>query len=89
MTCRHFRIQGRVQGVFFRQSTQTEAMRLGLKGYVRNLADGSVEVVACGTPEALAEFETWLYRGPPMARVEQVSRTDTAESFYTTFEVLR
>jgi len=48
MPCAKFIICGRVQGVFFRASTRTEATRLGLDGYAKNLADGSVEVLACG-----------------------------------------
>ncbi len=64
-------------------------MRLGVTGYARNLPDGAVEVVACGTPEGLAELEIWLNRGPPMARVEQVSKQEIAGRSFSTFEVLR
>ena len=51
--CRLFRVTGRVQGVFFRASTQTAARDLGLTGYARNMDDGSVEVLACGSPAVL------------------------------------
>ena len=71
--CRRFRVTGRVQGVFFRASTQTAARDLGLTGYARNLADGSVEVLACGATTALDALERWLHDGPPMARVDDVS----------------
>jgi acylphosphatase len=69
-----FLVTGRVQGVFFRASTRTEAVRLGIAGVARNLDDGRVEVVASGPDAALAALERWLQQGPPAARVENVSR---------------
>ena len=69
---RRFRITGRVQGVYFRQSTRAEAERLELKGFARNLPDGSVEVLAQGGAAAVAELRRWLQRGPRGARVEAV-----------------
>jgi acylphosphatase len=66
------RVTGLVQGVFYRQSTAIEAARLGLSGSVRNLADGSVEVVAEGSREAVLALQAWCRRGPPAARVESV-----------------
>ena len=65
-------IDGRVQGVFYRASTQKEAQRLGLSGWVRNQIGGQVEAVACGTAEQLATFEVWLHHGPPMAHVDSI-----------------
>ena len=79
LPCAKFIVQGRVQGVFFRASTRDEARRLGLDGHARNLADGSVEVVASGAAAALAALEAWLQRGPPSARVERVLRVDAEE----------
>jgi acylphosphatase len=80
--CQHFLVSGRVQGVFFRAATEATARRLGVTGWVRNLADGSVELVACGEDEKLAELERWLWQGPPRARVEQVkSREAELQSF--------
>jgi acylphosphatase len=61
-----------VQGVFYRQSTAMEAARLGLAGTVRNVADGSVEVVAEGERGAVEALVAWCGRGPPSARVEGV-----------------
>ena len=58
--CRKFRIEGRVQGVWFRESTRKQAEPLGICGYAVNLPDGSVEVLACGEPEALDRLERWL-----------------------------
>lgn len=84
--CKRFLVSGRVQGVFFRTSTQDTARRLGLCGFARNLADGRVEVVACGEPSRLAELEDWLWQGPPYARVSNVVSEDTAARAYADFE---
>ncbi len=70
------RIRGKVQGVFFRESTRIEASRLGLTGWVRNRDDGSVEAVAEGEPAALEEFIRWCHRGPQAARVTDVERAE-------------
>ena len=69
---RLFTVHGRVQGVWFRDSTRREAERLGVTGYAINLPDGSVEVLACGPAEVLDELQAWLHQGPPMARVTKV-----------------
>lgn len=68
-------VQGRVQGVFFRQSTQHEARRLGLTGTVRNNPDGTVTIEAEGPAAALDALEAWCHTGPPAARVDQVAAT--------------
>jgi len=65
-------VHGRVQGVFFRDFTLTQAVALGLTGYVRNLHDGTVETVAEGTREALESLLAQLRIGPPSARVDRV-----------------
>ena len=70
---RRFTIKGRVQGVFFRDSTRREALIRGLTGYAINLDNGDVEVLACGAPEAIDELQAWLAQGPPLSRVESVS----------------
>ncbi len=62
-------VSGRVQGVFFRANTVEQAQRLGLAGYVRNLHDGNVEIVAEGRREALEELLAWSFKGPPGAKV--------------------
>ena len=69
---RLFTVHGRVQGVWFRDSTRREAERLGIAGHAINLADGNVEVHAIGAVEALVELEQWLHVGPPVARVTRV-----------------
>lgn len=66
-------VAGRVQGVFFRASTREQALRLGLTGYARNLPDGRVEVLACGSPQGVGELRDWLRVGPPSARVTGVA----------------
>jgi acylphosphatase len=73
---RRFRITGRVQGVYFRQSTRVQAERLALLGYARNMPDGSVEVLAHGAAEAVTELHRWLHRGPSSARVDGVLEID-------------
>lgn len=72
MTCRRYLVTGRVQGVAFRHSTVVVARELGLTGWCRNLADGSVEVCACGDEAALSQLNAWLHQGPPAARVDRV-----------------
>jgi acylphosphatase len=73
-----FLVGGRVQGVWFRAATREQALRLQLRGFARNLADGGVEVVAVGGDAALAELEQWLWQGPPLAKVATVERQPLA-----------
>lgn len=70
------RISGRVQGVFYRASARAEGERLGLAGFVRNEPDGSVYAEAEGEEGALERFLAWCRKGPPMARVEGVEKTE-------------
>lgn len=65
-------VTGRVQGVFFRAATQQQAQRLQITGYAKNLPDGSVAVLACGTAAAVTDLKTWLWQGPAAARVDSV-----------------
>lgn len=69
---RRFTIKGRVQGVFFRDSTRRVAESLGLSGYAINLSGGNVEVLACGDEAAIDELAAWLREGPRMAEVADV-----------------
>lgn len=75
MAARRFLIRGVVQGVGFRHATRREARRLGLLGWVRNRADGSVEAVAVGDERQLDALLRWVQRGPPAANVETVDAT--------------
>jgi acylphosphatase len=68
----HAVVHGHVQGVYFRATTQREAVQRGLTGWVRNRWDGTVEVVAEGPRSALASFEIFLHQGPPGAHVTHV-----------------
>ncbi len=85
--CRHFLVSGHVQGVFFRSATESVARRLGLSGWVRNLEDGRVELVACGTELKLKELEQWLWQGPPRARVMQVRVEEITEQPLADFSI--
>jgi len=86
----HLIIEGRVQGVFFRDSTRREAIELGLCGWVKNRFDGSVEVVAEGPREKVETLVAWCHHGPPIARVTRVHEikedyTGEFDSFRVTF----
>jgi len=67
------RVEGLVQGVFYRATTQRQARALGLKGWVRNLPDGAVECLAEGEKGDVEELLRWLARGPTGARVDRVT----------------
>ena len=67
--CRHAYVSGKVQGVYFRQATQEQADALDLDGWVRNLADGRVEVLFEGEAEAVERLQQWLQQGPQQAEV--------------------
>jgi acylphosphatase len=81
-------VSGLVQGVFFRASTEREANKLGLSGYVRNLPSGDVEVVAQGDETRLKTLLQWLYKGPPGAKVNNVDfELKDPEKQYSGFRV--
>lgn len=65
-------VDGRVQGVYYRASAQARAQALGLRGWVRNLPDGRVEMRAQGTRPRVEELIAWCRKGPPAARVTEV-----------------
>lgn len=71
----NLRIRGRVQGVYYRASTQREARALALTGWVRNCPDGSVEALAEGPRDTLERLIAWCEQGPPAARVSAVEAT--------------
>lgn len=68
-------ITGKVQGVYFRQSTMEKAMQLGVTGKVRNMRDGSVELTATGEHTQLQSLVQWCHEGPGRARVDHVTTT--------------
>jgi len=71
-------VTGRVQGVSYRAATASEARRLGVVGWVRNRADGSVELEVEGADERVAALLAWCEHGPPSARVTRVAVEDQA-----------
>lgn len=83
-------ISGRVQGVFYRIHAREQAERLGVRGWVRNLPDGRVEVLAEGTPEQVRLIEGCCRKGPPYARVldVQVREEPVREGEFSAFEIV-
>ncbi|TLS68676.1 acylphosphatase [Mariprofundus erugo] len=87
--CLLLRISGRVQGVGFRYHTRSEAIRLGVTGWVRNLPDGRVEACICGSDGILEHMQQWLRHGPAMARVDDIEYLPaTPTSTWTNFTIL-
>lgn len=82
-----FFISGKVQGVWFRASTQEKAKELGLTGWARNLTDGRVEVMACGEMNKINELHEWLKQGPELARVSDVIREEAEWQAFDRFGV--
>jgi acylphosphatase len=81
-------VTGRVQGVWYRASTRDKASSLGLAGWVRNLRDGRVEIVAEGSREDLDALVRWAHEGPPSAQVADVAVSWTeASGEFDDFEV--
>lgn len=83
----HLIIEGRVQGVWFRDSTREEATRLDLTGWVKNRFDGNVEIVAEGPREKVEKLIEWCHHGPPIARVTKVH--EIKEDFTGEFDTYR
>ncbi len=83
----HVFVEGRVQGVWFRDSAWREATRLGVAGWVRNLQDGRVEAVYEGSSEAVEEMLAWTNRGPERAYVTELEIHDEEPSGERSFTV--
>ena len=79
MVARQIRVSGRVQGVGYRVSLQSEVRKHSVRGWVRNRSDGSVEALLQGNPEAVEALIAWARRGPPGARVSNVAATAATE----------
>lgn len=71
--CIHAFVSGKVQGVWFRQSTKEQALKQGVTGWAKNLADGRVETLLCGEEQAVEIVRAWLHEGPERARVDDVT----------------
>ena len=80
-------VAGRVQGVYFRAATVERATALELRGWVRNLPDRRVEVLAAGPSAAVAELTEWLWHGPPAARVLSVAVEEWTQSVPEDFRI--
>jgi acylphosphatase len=76
LICKRFLVGGRVQGVFYRATVAQHARGLAITGHALNLPDGRVEVLACGAPQALAEFERRLWIGSAASKVTSVAAAD-------------
>lgn len=85
MTCIRCLVAGRVQGVWFRATTQQQARALGLTGSAVNLADGRVEVTACGDAAAVEALRDWLWQGPDLAMVSDVECSPCEDPGYDDF----
>ena len=83
------RVSGKVQGVFFRASTQEKAEELQIKGTVRNNADGSVSIEAEGDEQSLSQFIKWCEKGPKFAHVDRCEVQEKALQHFKTFSIER
>jgi len=80
-------ISGKVQGVFFRASSQQIAIDHALSGYARNLADGDVEVLMCGEQEDVDKMLVWLTHGPEQAEVDNVQQKQVQWQDHSFFSI--
>jgi len=85
----HIIVKGRVQGVYFREFTKRQALSLGLRGTVKNLGDGSVEIFARGDDRSLESLKKWCWEGSPYSTVDNVIVTDISiEEDWSSFRVI-
>jgi acylphosphatase len=90
MKCYHYFVSGRVQGVSFRHFTAKSANASEISGWVRNLPDGRVEILAAGVEGQLQEFEAKIARGPLLARVDKLEKESASpDQVGSGFQVLR
>jgi len=82
-------IKGKVQGVFFRTTAKDVADRLGIKGWVRNLPDRNVEIIATASDELLTQLIEWCKQGPPRAIVDEVIIEVTEAELVKGFRIIR
>ena len=87
MQCVHLVVSGRVQGVFFRDNARRKATELGLKGYAKNLPDGTVEIVAEGDEEKINELIDFIKKGPGIAKVEGIKLKHKEPENFNGFEI--
>ncbi|OGT42883.1 MAG: hypothetical protein A3F13_01430 [Gammaproteobacteria bacterium RIFCSPHIGHO2_12_FULL_40_19] len=82
-------ISGKVQGVFYRDTTRRKAQSLSITGWVKNNVDGTVELHACGDAENIKTFVDWLWEGPSVAEVDDVIWQEIGEEKYDRFSILQ
>ncbi len=87
VVARRLRVTGRVQGVFYRATTQEKARELGLVGWVCNTEDGAVEVHAEGRESAIETLIEWCKNGPPGARVDGVDVAGAVPEGFVSFDI--
>ncbi len=85
--CFQVHVSGTVQGVFFRASTQQQAIELGISGYARNLADGDVELMICGEQGNVEMMLTWLKHGPENAEVQSLQQKQVQLQEFNHFSI--
>lgn len=89
MICKNIRVNGKVQGVYYRASAADMAKSLGLKGFVLNEASGSVYMEVEGNEEQVNQLIEWARKGPPRAIVESLDIMDGEARGFTSFEIRR
>ena len=82
-------IKGKVQGVFYRATAKDVADLTGVKGWVRNLPDNSVEITATASEDVLHKFISWCKQGPPKARVDDVIVEELSLEVFNGFRIIR
>jgi len=87
--CIKCEVSGKVHGVWFRAGTKDQAASLGLTGWVRNLPDGRVAVMACGNKSTVLALVEWLKRGPELAEVSEVIHREVPFEKFERFAILR
>ena len=86
--CRHCFISGKVQGVFYRQSTKEQALAYNITGWVKNLPDGRVEALIAGEEQHVMDMLRWLPIGPPKAQVSNVEIAELEYAEFISFKIL-
>lgn len=82
-------VSGKVQGVYYRQSTKEKALSLDLKGQVKNMPDGSVYIIATGEKNNIKQLIDWCHQGPPRAIVSHVSVKELSFRLFEKFDIVR
>jgi acylphosphatase len=89
MKCVQIQVNGKVQGVWFRASTQRKANELNIKGIVKNLPNGDVYIEAEGEESALEDFVKWCHQGSDHSRVDNVTVSEIKEKSFEDFKIVR